>query len=167
MASSSSHSKKKVLNDEFIHLSKIAVPLNNYILDCTCKIFINELHNIRNNIELSKLLNKDCLCVTTHKGDLVPLNHERLSVIFKIIKTLKKQNMVYINVLNNISLSDKYGKVWHLIVIHDLKDSKFDYTSINNQYCLIAALLGYFVEGSTYAFTNIENRDRLYNYIMK
>lgn len=168
MASSSSFPKKKVLpNDEFIHVSKIAVPLDNYIINCECDLFIKELHNIRHSIELSKLLDSDCLCVSTHKGNLVPLNNERLSIIFKLIKKLKKQNMIYINALNNISLTDNYGKTWHLMVIHDLKERKFDYESINNKYCLIAALLGYFVEGTTYAFTNIENRDRLFEYVMK
>jgi hypothetical protein len=165
--SSSSSTKKKISCDDFIHLSKIAVPLDNYIIDCTCNLFIKELHNIRNNIELSKLLDSDCLCVTTYKSDLISLNHERLSVIFKIIKKLKKTNMIYINPLNNISLPDKYGKIWHIMIVHDLKDSKFDFESVNNKYCLIAALLGYFVEGTTYAFTNIENRDRLYKYVMK
>jgi hypothetical protein len=127
------------------------------------KDIVQKIDEIKDNIVLSQFLEKNSICIEFNPEfyTFVSYNKTQTSNIFKKLRILKKNKEIYLAKVNNHEAIDNIGQKWYTLTIHKDNDPKYE------MFCPILVSFGYFVTGKSYAFMSIENRDKLFNYLMK
>jgi len=121
---------------------------------------INDKYNYAMKMKESSDL---CLFFHHDNKDFGVLNKQELEQQMRYWKKEAKAKKLQIREHNNqTKIVD--GKEWHILVIQPYNDDKLsDYNP-----CLFGALvLNFMVQGYIYAFDNKNNRDMIYEYVMK
>jgi hypothetical protein len=92
------------------------------------------------------------------------LNKAELNQQMKQWRQLAKDEKLIIRSQNNKSFTDENGKEWHILVIQPFDEDKMK-NFMSDPFGML--VLGFMVTGYIYAFDNINNRDMIYNYVMK
>jgi len=108
---------------------------------------------------------KEELCISWIKAEkgFGWLNRETLNEQMKIWRKMAKEGSLKIMEYNN-SETEQYGRKLYNFIVQPYENEKMK----DCEFCPYALMvLGIMVSGYTYSFTKKENRDAIYNYVMK
>jgi hypothetical protein len=96
-------------------------------------------------------------------NDFCTCNRPEMNQRLLLLRKMYKNGQFMIRKENNISKATGDGRVWHLMIVHALKDGVFD--EMQNRTDMFGFLLNVTVNGLIEAYISEEIRDYIFTYI--